>query len=99
MCSKQGSLSVVLPVLLLLFWSGCALAFSFCFSFGGRDSQRARYQDFPPPLPGGMPGLYGGYPYSPVPVYPGYSGYYSLPYGMPAAKPAQDAADQGTYRE
>ena len=33
---------------------------------------------------GRLPGLYGGYPYSPAPAYPGYGGYYSLPPGMPA---------------
>lgn len=99
MRSKRWNLSVVLPVLVLLSWSGCVQAFSFCFSFGGRDSHRDRYNDYLPPLPGGLPGLYGGYSYSPAPVYPGYGGYYSLPYGMPAAEPAPGAPGTGASRE
>jgi hypothetical protein len=99
MCGKRGNLSVILPVLVLLSWNGCAEAFSFCFSFGSRDSQRAHYNDYPPPLPGSLPGLYGGYPYSPAPVYPGYGGYYPLPYGMPAAEPAPGVSGSGAYRE
>ncbi len=99
MHSKRRNLSVTLPVLVLLSWHGCAQAFSFCFSFGGRDSQREHYNDYLPPLPGRLPGLYGGYPYSPVPAYPGYGGYYSLPPGMPAMEPAQGAPGSGAYRE
>jgi len=101
MRGKRVNLSVVLPVFLLLTWSGCAQAFSFCFSFGNRDNHRTRYHnhDYLPPLPGGMPGLYGGYPYSPAPVYPGYGAYYSLPYGMPAEEPAPDTRAPATDRE
>ena len=99
MRSKRSSLSRVLPVLLLLSWHGCVQAFSFCFSSGGRDSQRARYNDYLPPLPGNMPGLYGGYPYSPAPVYPGDGGNYVLPYGIPAAVPVPVAPESHTYYE
>jgi len=99
MRGKRMNLSVVLPVLVLLSWHGCAQAFSFCFSFGGRDSQRTRHHDYLPPLPGSLPGLYRGYPYSPAPAYPGYGGYYSLPSGLPAAQPAQGTPVSGAYRE
>jgi hypothetical protein len=99
MRDKRWNLSVVLPVLVLLSWSDCAQAFSFCFSFGGRNNHRTQYNDYLPPLPGSMTGLYGGYPYSPAPVYPGYGGYYSLPYGMPATEPAPGTPGTGAYRE
>jgi hypothetical protein len=99
MRSKRSRLSVTLPVLLLLSWHGCALAFSFCFSSGSRDSQQARYNDYLPPLPGSMHGLYGGYPYSPAPEYPGYGDYYSLPYDMPATKPVPVAPESRTFYE
>ena len=99
MRSKRRSLSVTLPVLVLLCWYDGAQAFSFCFSFGGRDSQRSYYNDYLPPLPGRLPGLYGGYPYSPAPTYPGYGGYYSLPPGMPAMEMPPGDPVSGTYRE
>jgi hypothetical protein len=99
MRSKRRNLSVSLPVLVLLSWHGCVQAFSFCFSFGSRDSQRAHHHDYLPPLPGSLPGLYSGYPYSPAPVYPGYGDYYSLPYGLPATEPAPAYQGPGTYRE
>jgi hypothetical protein len=99
MRSMRSSLSITLPVLLLLSWHGCVQAFSFCFSSGVRDSQRARYDDYLPPLPGNLPGLYGGYPYSPAPVYTGDRDYYSLPYDMPAAKPVPVAPESRTYYE
>ena len=92
MRSGRRKLSLTLPVLLLLSWSGCAQAFSFCFSFGGGGSQRSHYNDYPRPYPGRMPGLYGGYPYSPVPAYPGYGGYYSQPYVVTVPGPVTDAA-------
>jgi hypothetical protein len=98
MRGKRGNLSVILPVLVLLSWNGCAEAFSFCFSFGGRDNQRAHYNDYPRPLPGSLPGLYGRYPYSPTPVYPGYGDYYPQPYGMPADEPVPGDSGSGIYR-
>jgi hypothetical protein len=99
MRSKRRSLSVILPVLMLLSWHGGVQAFSFCFSSGGRDSQRARYNDYLPPPPGSMPGLYGGYPYSPAPAYSAYRGYYSVPYDMPDADPVPVAPESRTYYE
>jgi hypothetical protein len=99
MRSKRSSLSVILPVLLLLSWHGCVQAFSFCFSSGNRDSRPARYNDYLPPLPGSIPGLYGGYPYSPALAYPGYGGYDSLPYDMPDAAPVPVAPESRTFYE
>jgi hypothetical protein len=99
MRGKRSSLSMILPVLALLSWHGCAQAFAFCFSFGGRDNHRAHYNDYLPPPPGSLRGLYGVYPYSPAPVYSGYGGYYSLPYGTPAAGPAPGDPGSGAYRE
>ncbi len=90
---------MILPVLLLLTWHGCVQAFSFCFSSGSRDSQRARYSDYLPPLPGSMPGLYWEVPYSPAPAYPGYGSDYSLPYDMPADKPVPVAPESRTFYE
>jgi hypothetical protein len=99
MRSKRSSLSITLPVLVLLSGQGCVQAFSFCFASGGGDSHRARYNDYLPPLPGNMPGLYGGYTYSPAPAYPGDGGYYSLPYDVPAAEPVPIAPESRTYYE
>ena len=99
MRGKRRNLSVILPVLVLLSWHGCAQAFSFCFSFGGRGSHRDHYNDYLPPLPGNLPGLYGGYPYSPASAYSGYSGYYPPPYGMPVAEPAPVYPGSGAYRK
>lgn len=90
---------MTLSVLVLLCWHGGAHAFSFCFSFGGRDSHRSHYNDYLPPLPGSLPGLYGGYPYSPAPAYPGYRGYYSLPPDMPAMEVPPGDPVSGAYRE
>jgi hypothetical protein len=99
MHSKRRSLSLILPVLLLLCWNSSVLAFSFCFSSGERDSQRARYNGYLPPLPGSMSGLYRSYPYSSAPAYPGYGGYYSPPYDMPEAEPVPVAPESRTYYE
>jgi hypothetical protein len=99
MRSKRRSLSVILPVLMLLCWNGGVQAFSFCFSSDDSAGQRTRYNDYLPPLPGTMSGLYGGYPYSRAPAYPGYGGYYSLPYDMPEAKPVPVAPESRTYYE
>lgn len=99
MRSRRRNLSVTLPVLVLLSWCGCAQAFSFCFSFGGRDSQRSHYSDYPPAYPGRMPGFYGGYPYSPAPAYPGYGSYYFQPYGVSAPEPVTGAAAAVAPRE
>jgi hypothetical protein len=99
MRSKRSSLSMALPVFLLLSWHGCVQAFSFCFSSGLRDSQQAQYNSYLPPLPGNLPGLYGGYPYSPAPAYTGDGGYFSPPYEMPAAKPLPVAPESRTYYE
>lgn len=99
MRSKRSSLSITLPVLLLLSWHGCVQAFSFCFSSGVRDSERARYNDYLPPLPGDLPSLYGGYPYSPAPVYTGDQGYYSPPYDMPVTAPVPVAPESRTFYE
>ena len=99
MRSRRRNLSVVLPVLVMLAWNGCVQAFSFCFSFGGGGSQRSHYNDYPLSYPGRMPGRYGVYPYSPVPAYPAYGSYYSLPYGMTPPAPRQDTAAPETSRE
>jgi hypothetical protein len=99
MRSKRRSLSVTLPVLVLLSWHSCVQAFSFCFSFGSRDSHRTHHNNYLPPLPGNLPGLYGGYPYSPAPLYSGYGGYNSLPYGLQAMEPVPVYPGSGAYRE
>jgi hypothetical protein len=99
MRSRRRNLSVTLPLLVMLSWGGCAQAFSFCFSFGGGGSQRSHYNDYRPAYPRHMPGLYGGYPYSPVPAYPGYGGYYSLPYAVSAPEPVTGAAAPEAPRE
>ena len=95
MRGKRSSLSEVLPVLLLLSWHGCVQAFSFCFSADGRDSQQARYNEYLPPLPRNLPGMYGGYPVSPAPLYPGDGDYYFPSYGTPAAAPEPVARNPG----
>lgn len=99
MHGKRRKLAVTLPVLALLSWHGCTQAFSFCFSFGGRDSQRTQHNRYLPPLPANLPGLYGGYPYSPAPEYSGYRGYYARPYGMPATEPVPGNPDPGLSAE
>ncbi|HYQ71218.1 MAG TPA: hypothetical protein VET88_04740 [Gammaproteobacteria bacterium] len=96
---RRWKLSVAVPVLVLFSWSGFAQAFSFCFSFGGRDSQRPHHDAYRQAYTGGLPGVYGGYPYSPVPAYPGYGGYYSLPYGIPGPAPLPETADPERYRK
>ena len=92
MRGTRRNLPLTLPVLVLLSWHSAVQAFSFCFSFGGHDRQRPHRYGYLPPLPGNLPGLYGGYPYRSEPVYPGYYGY-SMPYGTLAVEPVP--ADQG----
>jgi len=74
-------------VVMLSGWAGAAYGFSFCFSFGRRDSDRSHYDDYFPYRSRIPPGAYWNYPYSPAPAYPGYGGYYPVLPALQALDP------------
>jgi hypothetical protein len=74
-----GSLTTLLPVLVLLVAAEPAKAFGFCFSFGSRSQSRPHYNTYALPYPGVAAPLYPGYGYSPVPPAYNYNNSYYPP--------------------
>ena len=76
MQDRRQGLAVKFPILVLLVTAVPATASAFCFSFGSKSNDHARYSSYPPPYPGLMAPSYSGYGYSPVlPAY-AYDGHY-----------------------
>lgn len=76
MKERRQGLVVKFPILVLLVAAVPATASAFCFSFGSKSNDHARYGSYPPPYPGLMAPSYSGYGYSPVPPAYTYDGYY-----------------------
>lgn len=75
---RPGSLTAVLLVLLVA--AEPAMAFGFCFSFGGKSHNRQYYNAYSRPYPGFTAPVPPGYGYSPVPpVYNYNNSYYPQP--------------------
>ena len=74
-----GSLTTLLPVLVLLVAAEPAKAFGFCFSFGSRSHSRPHYNSYALPYPGVAAPSYPGYGYSPVPPAYNYNNSYYPP--------------------
>ncbi len=66
MKDERKGLAVKFPILVLLVAVIPATASAFCFSFGSKSNDNARYSSYPPPYPGMMAPMYPGYGYSPV---------------------------------
>lgn len=76
MKERRQGLVVKFPILVLLVAAVPATASAFCFSFGSKSNDHARYSSYPPAYPGLMAPSYPAYGYSPVaPAYT-YDGYY-----------------------